>query len=134
MSYTSYMKEKDTSGKGQLFKLKNLLSIFPKVSFPTDQEVPGSILGSAMWLSLAEEYFRVWTYSVFLCLLSMISLVPSYPLLNTGQRAGPLIVSVFLYVLYRNFLQHKELACKSTVTVVEGRNKERERENERREK
>ena len=32
-------------------------------------------------------------------------------------RGGPLVVSVFLYVVHRNFLHHRVLTCKSVVTI-----------------
>ena len=71
-----------------------------------DQEAPGSISSSALDFFLVENYSSVGTHWVFLCfrLLCLYSLL-LFSLEHSADQDqdAPLIVSVFLYMVRRNF-------------------------------
>ena len=100
-------------------------------SLPSDQEVQGSILGSSLGaISSGEIFHYVFGGDVSVSFVHALPCVVfgrnSCNLLTTGEGRPSNCVSVLLYVVRRNFLHYRTLACKSLVTVEVQRKSKKE--------
>ena len=89
-------------------------------SLLTDQEVPGSIRGSTdtlLYWKIIPWYVRTGRFCVLVHILPYAVFKGGpYTLLTTGQ-GGHTTVSVFIFIVNRNFLRYRALVFKSLAMV-----------------